>query len=298
MTRLQLAAHANDLITYYVDSVLTELEQSETARTSLTTSYRAYRALKTPKPTYSQFAADQTINAEWWRNRLRLLQLLGGSHGAASQYDVPGMLTRIAPFEQELVPEVIVLAGKQGQHAEAIRLLVHGLGDFDTAVSYCLLGGSSTYSPLTGSLPKESAPSREKQEDLFGHLLEEFLALEDETEQAEQASELLERFAGWFDPMHVGTPSFPRRRRTRKVRHKGKADAQAAQVISKIPETWSVDMVSSFLETSLRHLVSEHNETAITKALLNADNLTANIALIEKLESMLPQVLVSDVTAG
>ena len=204
-----------------------------------------------------------SINGDWWRNRLRLLQLLGGSHGAASQYDVPGMLARIEKHESELVPEMIVLVGKQGQHTEAIRLLVHGLRDYDTAVSYCLRGGTSTYSPISGSLPKDAAPTRTEQETLFRHLLQQLLNVEDNEDRLAQTSELLERFGPWFDPI---------------------------EVINMIPSDWSVDLLCGFVETSLRHLITERNETAITKALLSSDNLNANVQLIEKLELIRPHV--------
>ena len=267
----QLPAYANDLITYYLDSVLTELDTSETARQQVQTTYTDYKMLRAPKPTYSQFAEGLSITSDWWRNRLRLLQLLGGSHGAASQYDAPGMLKRVEKHSQELVPEVIVLAGKQGQHGEAIRLLVHGLGDYDTAVSYCIRGGSSTYSPLHGSLSKASSPSRTEQEALFRHLLSEFLRIENSEDRLAQTSELLERFGPWFDPI---------------------------EVIAMIPADWSVELLCSFIETSLRHLITERNETAITKALLSSDNLNTNVLLIEKLEMIRPRVdeVVVDVT--
>lgn len=199
----QLPQHANDLIGYYLDSVLTELETSEDSRSLLRSSNQAYRALNPPKPTYSQFVTDNGVDADWWRNRLRLLQLLGGSHGAASQYDVQGILARLERYKEMLLPESIVLSGRQGHHAEAIRLLTHGLGDFDTAISYCILGGSSTYSPLSSQQRQRTMPSREEQRALFRHLLEEFFLIEDLNDRITQTSELLERFSAWFDISHV-----------------------------------------------------------------------------------------------
>lgn len=201
--QIQLANYATDLISYYLDSVLAKLQVSVSARKELMSSYKMYRGLQTPKPSYSQFASLQDVDADWWQNRLRLLQLLGGTQGATSHYDVPSMLERVKPFERELVPEMIVLVGKLGQHDEAIRLLVHGLSDFDTAIRYCLLGGSATYSPLSDPLSKDTTASRYQQQVLFNHLLEEFLAVEDIEVRLDQTSELLERFAGWFDPIHV-----------------------------------------------------------------------------------------------
>jgi hypothetical protein len=38
---------------------------------------------------------------------------------------------------------------------------------------------------------------------LFGYLLEEFFLIEDEEDRVSQSSELLTRFAGWFDISQV-----------------------------------------------------------------------------------------------
>lgn len=175
-----------------------ELEDSEAAREALSTSYETYRALTPPKPAYSQFAADNSTGAVWWQNRLRLLQLLGGSHVAASQYDTAGILARVEPWKNLLVPETIILSGRQARHGDAIRLLTHGLRDFDTAVSYCVLGGAGTYSPLDGSQGSRTLPSHEEQAPLFAHLLREFLNIEDLNARVVQTGELLGRFSRWF----------------------------------------------------------------------------------------------------
>ena len=266
---MQLATHATDLINYYLDTVLTTLSTSTSARTHLLDSYASYRALSPPKPTYAQFAADNALDTDWWQARLRLLQLLGGSHGAASQYDIPDILARLAPYSDELVPESIVLCGRQGKHREAIRLLVHGLGDYDTAVRYCLLGGAETYSPssiastplvlLPESAPASTcststttststSPSRTSQTTLFAHLLEELLRLPDISEQLTQTTEVLERFAAWFD---------------------------VEQVLNLVPDGWSVDKLAVFFQCNLRQLVVERNETAVARALEGVRNLGA-----------------------
>jgi hypothetical protein len=134
---------------------------------------------------------------------LRLLHLLGSSQGPGSDYDVLQILTCLENYSNELVPEMIILNGRQGRHKEAIYLLTHGLGDFDTAISYCLLGGSSIYRPVDGFVPASSLPSKEEQGKLFNYLLLEFLAIEDLDDRIERTGELLERFGGWFDPAYV-----------------------------------------------------------------------------------------------
>ncbi|KAG0652151.1 Transforming growth factor-beta receptor-associated 1 [Hyphodiscus hymeniophilus] len=257
------AEYINELIAYYLDIVTNKLEESNEAREILAQTYESYRALRPPKPTYRQFITDNSINEEWWHSRLRLLQLLGGSQGFASQYDVAAILARIAPYTAELVPEVIILDGRQSHHEEALKLLTHGLGDYDTAINYCLLGGSSMYHPISGTVARESRPTREEQSKLFRFLLGEFLRIEDISNRVEQTSNLLERFGAWFD---VG------------------------YVLSSIPDTWSVELVSGYLVSALRRIVRERSETMVAKALSGAENLKVAADLIGKIEAAGPTI--------
>ena len=254
--------YANDLISYYLDSVLTVLGSSEVARDILAQSYQTYRALRPPKPTYRQFIIDNAVPFPWWHDRLRLLELIGGSHGSDFPYDVEAILSRIEPFEQDLVPESIILDGRQGRHKQALRLLTHGLGDYHTAVNYCLLGGASIFHPTSGSAGLV-APSRDEQAILFGYLLTEFLRIEDVSDRLERTSELLERFGSWYD---------------------------AREVLDLIPESWSVELVSGFLVSAFRRLVHERNEATIKKALSGAENLQIAAAFVEKCSAFGPQI--------
>ena len=257
------AQYANDLISYYLDNVLTVLNESSDARSILAQSYESYRALEAPKPTYRQFIVDNAIPAQWWHDRLRFLELLGGSHGAGFSYDVPNILERIEPFEQHLVPESIILDGRQGQHQQALRLLTHGLGDYHTAINYCLLGGSSIFHPTSGPPDPQSIPSEEEQSTLFRYLFTEFLRIEDMANKLEQTSELLGRFGKWFD---------------------------IADVLDEIPEMWSVELLSAFLANAFRRLVQERNDALIIKALSGAQNLKTSADFIEKCEEIGPHV--------
>ncbi len=254
--------YANDLISYYLDNVLNVLGSSDEARDILSQSYESYRALRPPKPTYRQFITENTVPMPWWHDRLRLLELIGGSHGSDFSYDVGNILSRIEPFEQDLVPESIILDGRQGRHEQALRLLTHGLGDYHTAVNYCLLGGASIFHPRSGSAAI-AGPSQEEQAILFGYLLTEFLRIEDLSDRLERTSELLERFGSWYD---------------------------VRDVLELIPESWSVELVSSFLVRSFRRLVRERREATVTKALSGAENLQIAAAFVEKCSERGPQV--------
>jgi len=251
--------YANELISYYLDNVLTILQSSPSARSTLAQSYESYRALHPPKPTYRQFITDNAIPAPWWHDRLRLLELLGGSHGAGFSYDVAQVLERIEPFEDALVPESIILDGRQGRHQQALRLLTHGLGDYHTAINYCLLGGASIFHPISGTVAPESVPEREEQATLFRWLLAEFLQIEDASDRVERTSELLERFGSWFD---------------------------VAYVLAQIPDSWSVALVSAFLVSAFRRLVQDRSEAVICKALSGAENLRISADWVEVCEKV------------
>ena len=255
--------YANDLISYYLDSVLTVLGRSDEARAILATSYESYRALHPPKPTYRQFITENAAPLSWWHDRLRLLELIGGSHGSDFTYDVSHVLSRIEPFEQDLVPESIILDGRQGRHKQALRLLTHGLGDYHTAVNYCLLGGESIFHPTQGAVATASTPTQDEQARLFGYLLTEFLSIEDISDRHERTSELLERFSLWFD---------------------------VSDVLNLIPESWSVELLSGFLLSAFRRLIHEKNEAMITKALSGAENLQIAAEFVEKCTVLGPQV--------
>ncbi|KAL9103699.1 MAG: hypothetical protein Q9163_001293 [Psora crenata] len=262
-------SYANELISYYLDSVLTVLQSSDDARKRLAETYEIYRALRPPKPTYREYIMANTLSEPWWHDRLRLLELIGGSHGSDFSYDVSQVLHRVEPFEQDLVPESIILDGRQGRHRQALRLLTHGLSDYHTAVNYCLLGGASIFHPTQGSVAPLTRPSQEEQAILFGYLLTEFLRIEIASDRLEQTSELLARFGSWYD---------------------------VRQVLDQIPESWSVELVSSFLTSALRKLVHEKNEVMMTKALSGAENLQVAHAFVEKCEAIGPQVESTAVT--
>lgn len=253
----------NELIAFYLDIVISELENNFDSREILLQTYETYRALQPPKPTYRQFITDNAMDVEWWNSRLRLLQLLGSSQPATSSYNVTSLLVRLGPYEQELVPEMIILNGRQGRHQEAIRLLTHGLGDFNTAINYCLLGGSSIFRPTGSYVPQEEIPSQNEQARLFAYLLQEFLRLDDLSQRIERTGELLERFGGWFD---------------------------VAEVLALIPNEWSVDIFSGFLINALRRLVRERSETTIAKALQGAHNLQVSVEFADKTDEKGPTI--------
>ena len=258
-----LDQYADDLVGYYLDSMLSVLESSKQARQSLAESYTTYRALTSPKPTYLNFIQQNAPAESWWQSRLRLLQLLGTGGYATSTgpsktltYSIELVLDRLKPYSQYLVSESIILDARQGRHDEALQLLVHGLGDYDTAVRYCYFGGPT--SPTT-TIDISQLPSPEQQRKQFQFLFGEFLLIEDEEERLERTSHLLGTFAGFFDPLTV---------------------------LNNIPDAWSISLLSEFLLRTIRAAVTERNQAIIIKALSAAQNLQKQAEFIETCEKI------------
>ena len=257
--------YADDLIGYYLDSVLSVLESSEPARESLAQSYSTYRALEPPKPTYLNFIHENAPPEPWWQSRLRLLQLLGGGHYASAStsagselaYSIPTVLARLAPFSKYLVSESIILDARQGRHRQALSLLTHGLGDYDTAVRYCYFAGPQ--SARSGPIDESQLPTFEVQKDLFDALLDEFLSIEDLSTRLDRSSELLAKFANWFDPIVV---------------------------LQKVPGDWSLDVLAEFLLRTMRALRGEMLEASVVKAISAAENLRKQAELVEVCEKL------------
>ncbi|CAI4212942.1 unnamed protein product [Parascedosporium putredinis] len=234
--------YVDELITYYLDVAVDALQSSAERRETFAATYEAYRALyPPPKPPYAQFLADNSAaDDEVSQSRLRLLQLLSDVRG----YDAAAARRRLASVPDELlVPEMIILDGREGNHENALRLLVHRLGDYDAAIRYCLRGGASLFGrqqqgpAMTAALATAAAATRDtagggdaqkqqplapvEQRRLFKALLGEFLRIDNLSDRLEQTSGLLERFGPWFD---------------------------VVDVIGMIPDDWSVRLLAGFLE--------------------------------------------------
>ncbi|RDA94738.1 hypothetical protein CP533_6722 [Ophiocordyceps camponoti-saundersi (nom. inval.)] len=262
-------SYVNDLISYYVDLILGELQSSAASREAVMTAYSAYRALRPPKPTYQHFLAENASDSDATsQSRLRLLQLLGGPYDV----DAPSIRSRLASVDGDLlVPETIMLAGRQDLHHDALRLLVHTLGDYDTAVAYCLRGGTSVYvsspcpPPPTAKQHQQqqhrrSTPNRRQ---LFATVLREFLAIDDARDRAEQTASLLDHFGHWFD---------------------------ADDVLPLIPPDWPVRLVAGFLVGALKRLVREKHESYMARALSGAENLSVTYAVVAAVDGKGPVV--------
>lgn len=172
----------------YLDELLSTLEKDNETRDGLEASYISYRALEAPKPTYRVFIEDNSTGNHWWSTRLRFLDLLA----EGSAFEVDELLEKLRPWQKLLVAELVIIYGKDSRHSEALSLLCHELGDFDTAVNYCLFGAVSIFKT------ERTIKTKEEQNGLFKLLLNEFLSLEDAESSVKQTCSLLQRFGSWL----------------------------------------------------------------------------------------------------
>ncbi|KAJ5247370.1 hypothetical protein N7468_002353 [Penicillium chermesinum] len=252
--------YADDLISYYLDEVISVLETSPEARASLSESYSTYRALRPPKPTYLNFIVENKPEEAWWQSlepRAPSSRLILSPAGIT--YSIPKVLKRIEPFQDDLVSESIILDGLQGRHRAALRLLTHGLGDYDSAIRYCLFGGPR--SPTSSTKAEPELADYALQSELFRDLLDEFLHIKDLSERIERTSDLLARFAAWFD---------------------------VTEVLELVPEDWSVDILGGFFVHVFRTLVSQTREARIERALSAGLNLRIGVDYTDSMEKAGP----------
>ncbi|TLS25415.1 hypothetical protein PpBr36_07229 [Pyricularia pennisetigena] len=293
--------YVSELVNHYLDVVMTDLEISSEARDNVAAIYKAYRALQAPKPTFRRFLTENAPPGdEAWHSRLRLLQLLEGPH----EYDARAIRERISRGQRKqqqqgqdsgeaqetldtqgdvlLVPETIILDGREGRHESALRLLIHKLGDYDSAVLYCLRQRPlpDSNKPASNLRIEGSTEDKKKQRveaesaaqtaavattrALFRTVLGEFLALEDVGDRLEQTGALLERFGAWFDVL---------------------------EVLELIPNSWVIDAaLSEFLVSALRRLVRERHEGMVSRALSSAENLRVRAEMVAKMDEKGPVV--------
>ncbi|KAK9458355.1 hypothetical protein V1511DRAFT_454897, partial [Dipodascopsis uninucleata] len=247
--------YANELVLLYTNDVIEVVESNEGARQEIIESYELYRMLAPPKIPYTRFLegrASESRYKEAVTMRLKFLNILQSD----VEYDVQEVLRRIKAHEDFLVTEMVILYGKLSLHHSALHILCHSLADYDTAFAYCLYGGHlihSTEMPLT----TVTSVKREQQSELFKLLLVEFLKLKSTDERIKCTKRLLE---GWG---HLLDPQF---------------------VLQIIPDSWSVELVSSFLISSFRELTKTKRESLLMRGLSREENFRTVSELVDYIE--------------
>ncbi|KAF2857895.1 hypothetical protein K470DRAFT_278961 [Piedraia hortae CBS 480.64] len=249
--------YIDDLVALYLKELLATLHDDDNIRTAVEESYEVYNSLPLPRGTYLQYiSSQQTDDNEWWTMRTNLLMLLSRS----SSMDA---FESIAEYSSVLVPEWIIILAIQGKATEALRLLVTHLGDYDTAIRFCLSSGkpdifspSSTHSALRAPFPprvssrplQEAKSSAEESKKLFRNLLSLLLALPDRSLRHNISCHVINTF---FGPDEVD------------------------YILEIMPEDCPLESLTRFWERTLRDLVSSKRESLVVKALMKVTLLGA-----------------------
>ncbi|KAJ8098799.1 hypothetical protein POJ06DRAFT_142391 [Lipomyces tetrasporus] len=252
---------ANELVLLYTNDVIEVVESNEEARQEIIKSYQEYRALAPPKVAYTLFLEDQKAQSKTQdaiTMRLKFLNVLQSN----VDYDVQEVLRRIKPHEDFLITEMVILYGKLSLHHSALHILCHSLADYDTAFAYCLYGGHVIHADDMPTVVTTSV-NPDQQRELFKLLLIEFLKLRSTEDRIKCTKRLLEGWGNLLDLQFV---------------------------LQTIPDSWSVELISGFLISSVRDLLKAKRESSLMRGLSREENFRVVSELMDKIEEEGPVV--------
>ncbi|ORY79828.1 hypothetical protein BCR37DRAFT_393911 [Protomyces lactucae-debilis] len=231
-------ALSNELILTLAEQVTSKLSNSSLSNLA-TETVANYRQMRAPKMPFPMFVLENRLSGsgevrQFAELRARLIDRLQDD----AQYDAQAVLDVILQNKDILLAERIILYGRLGKHAEALKILVRDLKDFDSAEVYCYHGGVSLSSLRIGTQKLEILEMRHT---LFPMLLQECLNLPDVELRYSQGVALLNRWSSYM-----------------------KFD----DVLTLIPDEWSIEAIASFLQVSLSHLAAEKRDVQIQRSLV------------------------------
>ncbi|CAE7215844.1 unnamed protein product [Rhizoctonia solani] len=246
----------NQLVVRYVDEAIAILEKPGVQPLF---SELAQEYVKLPPSPFLLHLAKSDAIPEALDTRIRLALFLQGSNlynprVVREKLQVPGA-NEIFAYENAII------SGKMGHHRKALTTLVHEVQDSVSAEVYCALGGVVIPPKVASSVGerrgmqyhawlvsmggRRNVPvTEEKRRELLKTLMEVYTLGGEAT--AIQTAQLLNSQARNFD---------------------------AVQVLEAIPESWSLSVISSFLERSLRRTMHESREGTILKHISAGQNL-------------------------
>ncbi|KAJ3492453.1 hypothetical protein NLJ89_g11233 [Agrocybe chaxingu] len=253
-----------------VDQVLSYLKDDAVSKLwrAKSSSYSSSRN----ESSFLSYFSSTTPESEHKRARLKTILLLAGS----SLYDPNSIRTRLLEQEKILKLELAIVDGKLGQHRSALQILVHDINDSASAEAYCTLGGE-VVPPKVAQAVAEGSGLQDWVVTLFGlpppakgvngrgavgptpitrlktvneelkkELLKVLLEVYMDDKQSERASQLLNAQAVNLDVLDV---------------------------ISLVPSSWPVNMMTSFLSQSFRRTLHAQHEGKIIKNISAGQNL-------------------------
>ncbi|KAG9103951.1 hypothetical protein FRC06_006736 [Ceratobasidium sp. 370] len=245
----------NQLVTRYVEDVITVLREPGVLDyfSKLARQYE-----KAPPTSFLLYLASNDEMPNAMDTRVRLALFLQGS----SSYNSRAVRKQLeeSEFREVLAYERAIVDGKAGHHRKALTNLVHEVHDSVSAEVYCALGGAvvpvkvatavgdrrglQAHARLVGTSGRNAMPvTEEKKRELLKTLMEVYTAGGEAT--AGQTAQLLNSQAQNFD---------------------------AIQVLEATPDSWSLSVISSFLERSFRRSMHDSREGMILKHLSAGQN--------------------------
>ncbi|CAE6389410.1 unnamed protein product [Rhizoctonia solani] len=247
----------NQLVARYFDEAIATLENPgvQTLFSEISQEYA-----KLPPSPFLLYVANSDAMPEVLDVRIRLALFLQGSNlynprAIREKLQAPGISETFA-YERAIID------GKLSHHRKALTILVHEVHDSVSAEAYCALGGvvippkvanlvgdrrgMQSHAWLASMGGRRAAQvAEEKRRELLKTLMEVYTLGGEAT--AIQTAQLLNSQARNFD---------------------------AVQVLEAIPDSWSLSVVSSFLERSLRRTIHDSREGMILKHISAGQNLT------------------------
>ncbi|THV05369.1 hypothetical protein K435DRAFT_961137 [Dendrothele bispora CBS 962.96] len=207
---------------------------------------------------FIQYFASTTPDSEHKRVRLKTALFLQGS----SLYDAASILSQLQQYDKLLKLEIAIVEGKLAQHRSVLLHLVNDLNDARSAEAYCALGGEVVPKSIASSIIDNTEGLQAwKGSSLFAQSSSKRV---DDTLKKELLKLLLEVYMD-------GSESNPER--AAQLLNAQANNLDAVDVISMIPPTWSLKLMSSFLTRSFRRTLHQRHEAQIVKPMTAGQNL-------------------------
>ncbi|KAF5369852.1 hypothetical protein D9758_001393 [Tetrapyrgos nigripes] len=205
---------------------------------------------------FISYFASTTPDSEHKRIRLKTALFLQGS----SLYDAEAILSRLQQHDKLLKLEIIIVEGKLKQHQSVLSHLVNDLHDTISAEAYCALGGEVIPSRVAlAIIDNTECIQTWKGTSLFSQAKKV-----DESLRKQLIKILLEVYMDGSEP----NPE-----RAAQLLNAQAVNLDVVDVISMIPPTWSLKLMSSFLTRSFRRTLHQRHEAQIIKPMTAGQNL-------------------------
>nr|CAG8434698.1 7037_t:CDS:10 [Entrophospora candida] len=231
-------SHHTELVLLYIDEINKSIKTDEGKIIN-----EFSQQSKDTTKTFLSFLLSQPIEDLISQERAKLIAFLQTS----TQYNLDKILNKLLEVEI-LKAELAIIYGKLSEHEKALNLLINDLRDYNGAEIYCIYGGNmigiinkSSKKKQADKIIKEDKNVLTRRKSLFLMLLNVYL--ENGNEMVDRIISLLNKQAIYLDLI---------------------------EVLSLLPEYWSIEMFNEFLVKSIRKDYHEYREGQILKSICHA----------------------------